>query len=239
MEITIIPKTPKTDMGEPKEDYYKLSLKETASLPSGRKPTFLLHVCCGPCASFPLLFLCPHFDLTLYYDNSNIYPEEEFYRRRGELEKLLGYYKRDYGFDIRLIKPNYDHEGFMKDLRVYACAKEGGERCLLCYKKRMSEAYDYAESHGFDYFATVMSISRQKNSAVLNEIGKDLEQYHPTTKYFYNDFKKANGQLYSQSLRKHYALYNQLYCGCEYSFVEGKQRLVDKGMDPSLILPKD
>ncbi len=228
-----------SDMDDKKTDYYSLSLREIACLPQDKKPTFLLHVCCGPCASFPLLFLCPHFDLTLYYDNSNIYPQEEFYRRRGELEKLLAYYKSDYGFDIKLIEPEYDHEAFMKDLRVYAREKEGGLRCQLCYTKRMAEAYDYAEEHGFDYFATVMSISRQKNSATLNEIGRKLEASHPRTKYFYSDFKKANGQLYSQSLRKHYALYNQLYCGCEYSFAEGKRRLLEKGMDPSLILPKD
>lgn len=226
-------------MAKGKTDYYSLSLEEISSLHKKKKPTFLLHVCCGPCASFPLLFLCPHFDLTLYYDNSNIYPEEEFYRRRAELEKLLSFYKRDYGFDIKLIEPPYDHESFMKDLRAYAQEKEGGIRCHLCYTKRMTEAYDYAERNGFDYFATVMSISRQKSSAVLNEIGRKLEAEHSKTKYFYSDFKKANGQLYSQSLRKHYALYNQLYCGCEYSFVEGQKRLLDKGLDPSLILPKD
>ncbi len=223
----------------PKRNYYQESLKEIASLPKGKKPTFLLHVCCGPCATFPLLFLCPHFDLTLYYDNSNIFPEEEFYRRRGELEKLLDAYRSDYGFEICLIKPPYNHSLYMKDLRAYAQEKEGGKRCLLCYRKRMEEAFDYADIHGFDYFATVMSISRQKDSEALNRIGEQLEKSHVHTKYFYSDFKKNNGQLYSQNLRKHYSLYNQLYCGCEYSLEEGKRRLIQEGKDPESILPKN
>ncbi len=225
-------------MANGKKDYYEESLREISALDPKKKPTFLLHVCCAPCACFPLLFLCPHFDLTLYYDNSNIYPESEFYRRRNELEKLLKLYKRDYGFDIKLIEPPYDHEAYMKDLRPHASDPEGGGRCHLCYRKRMEEAYDYAESHGFDYFATVMSISRQKSSATMNEIGSELEKSHPNTRYFHSDFKKANGQLYGRNLRIHYELYNQLYCGCEYSLEEGKKRLIREGKDPETILPK-
>lgn len=225
-------------MPQGKRDYHAESLETIASLDKGKKPSFLLHACCGPCSCFPLLFLCPHFDVTIYYDNSNIYPESEFYRRRGELEKLLSLYKRDYGFDVKLIEPPYDHESYMKDLRPHASDPEGRERCLLCYSKRMEEAYDYAEEHGFDYFATVMSISRQKSSAAMNEIGQELEAKHPKTRYFYSDFKKANGQLFARNLRIHYGLYNQLYCGCEYSLADGKKRLAREGNDPESILPK-
>ena len=221
------------------ENFYRKSLQEIASIPAGKKPTFLFHVCCGPCACFPLLFLAPHFDVTIYYDNSNIFPESEFARRRDELERLLALYKRDYGYDIKLIKPPYDHEAYMKDLRPLAQEKEGGRRCFLCYEKRMREAYDYAESHGFDYFATVMSISRQKDSSTMNQIGMELEKTHAHTKYFYSDFKKANGQLFGVKLRDHYGLYNQLYCGCEYSLQEGKKRLKSEGKDPDSILPQN
>jgi predicted adenine nucleotide alpha hydrolase (AANH) superfamily ATPase len=40
----------------------------------------------------------------------------------------------------------------------------------------MGEAYDYAEKNGYDYFTTVMTISRQKDSQILNKIGKELEK---------------------------------------------------------------
>lgn len=205
-------------MGEEKINYYKVSLEEIKKLDlSHGKPKLLLHACCGPCSCFPLTFLCPYFDVTIYYGNSNIYPAEEFYRRRGELEALLGYVKRDYGFDVKLIMPEYDHEKYMEDLRPYANEPERGKRCLLCYEKRMEEAYQYAEAHGFDYFTTVMTISRQKDSLVLNRIGEKLGKKHPTVPYFHSDFKKNNGILKGAEIRKHYGLYNQTYCGCEYS----------------------
>lgn len=208
-----------------KKNYYKVSLEELKELPADKKPTLLLHACCGPCSCFPLTFLCPYFDVTIYYGNSNIYPEEEFLRRRNELEKLLLDLKKDYGFDVKLIEPTYDHQTYMADLREFANLKEGGERCFRCYRKRIGEAYDYAESHGFDYCCTVMTISRQKNSQILNKIGQELEANHPHCKYFYSDFKKNNGIEIGRAMRIHYDLYNQDYCGCEYSYA---QRMKEK-----------
>ena len=43
-------------------------LKEVDS--KKEKPTLLLHACCGPCSTFPLADLCPHFKVTIYYNNS-------------------------------------------------------------------------------------------------------------------------------------------------------------------------
>ena len=71
-------------------NYYKASLKELTEIDKkGRKPKLLLHVCCGPCSCFPLLFLCPHLDVTIYYYNSNIYTQAEYEKRLGELKKFL------------------------------------------------------------------------------------------------------------------------------------------------------
>jgi len=198
-------------------NYYEKGEEIIASFPKGKKPRLLMHVCCAPCACFPLTYVCEHFDLTIYYNNSNIYPSEEYEKRLGELKKLVSYMKRDYGYDIPLIVPTYDYDTYMKDLRPYASEPECGKRCWICYRKRMEEAYDYAEKEGYDYFCTVMTISREKNSQILNYIGSELEAKHPHTKYFYSDFKKKNGILKGVEMRKGYDLYYQKYCGCEYS----------------------
>lgn len=198
-------------------NYYEKGEEIIANLPKGKKPTLLMHVCCGPCACFPFTYLCPHFDLTIMYNNSNIYPEAEYQKRLGEVKKLIAYMKRDYGFDIKLIETEYDNESYMNDLERFGEIPEGGERCWVCYHKRMQEAYDYAEEHGFDYFCTVMSISREKNSQILNAIGESLEKEHQHTKYFFSDFKKKDGALKGMQIRKGYDLYYQNYCGCIYS----------------------
>ncbi|MCQ3035099.1 MAG: epoxyqueuosine reductase QueH [Bacilli bacterium] len=203
------------------------TLKDVDKLSS--KPSLLLHACCGPCSCFPLTFLCPHFNVTIYFNNNNIYPESEYTRRFDELLKFLEFFERDYGYKVNVIKTNYDNDKYNEDLEPYKDVHEGGKRCLICYEKRMKEAFDYAEENGFDYFTTVMTISRQKNSQILNDIGSKLELEHSKTKYFYSDFKKNRGIEVARAMRIQYDLYQQLYCGCKYTYEEGLQREKEKG----------
>ncbi len=209
--------------------YYEESQRLLAAIPVGVRPTLLLHACCGPCSCSPLLFLCPHFAVTIYFNNSNIYPAAEYERRLGELRRLLAYFLRDYGYDVPLVVPPYDNEAYNRDLAPLASAPEGGERCRLCYRKRLAEAYAYAESHHFAYVTTVMTVSRQKDSQILNALGEELAQSHPGTRYFHSDFKKKGGIEQGQAMRKHYGLYNQLYCGCKYTYPQGLAKAREKG----------
>ncbi len=198
-------------------NFYKRSLEEISKLNPNVKPKLLMHVCCGPCSCFPLTFLCPHFDVTLFFNNSNIYPHSEYSRRLEELKRLLNSYKKDFGYDIKIIVQDYKYDDYIVDLKPYEDDKEGGHRCVICYEKRMDEAYKFASQNNYDYFCTVMTISRQKNSQILNAIGKKLEKKYPNTKYFYSDFKKQSGIDKGQELASLYNLYRQTYCGCEFS----------------------
>jgi len=207
-------------------NYYDKSMqiiKNIHDLP--QKPKLLLHACCGSCSCFPLTFLCPIFDVTIYFNNSNIYPESEYARRLEELKKLLGYYKRDFGFDVKIVETKYDNDSFNVDLEPYKDLPEGQERCFICFEKRMDDAFKYADEHGFDYFTTVMTISRQKNSQKLNEIGEKLSSKYKNTRYFYSDFKKKDGALFGIQLKNKYDLYQQLYCGCKYTYEKMQRKL--------------
>lgn len=194
--------------------YYLLSQEEISKIKAlPYKPKLLLHACCAPCSCFPLSFLHEHFQITIYYNNSNIYPQKEYQIRLDELKKYLN----DYYPNIDIITPEYDHENYMENLRPYKDMREGQQRCFLCYAKRMDEAYAFAQAHGYDYFTTVMTVSRQKNSLKINEIGQALSQKYPNVKYFYSDFKKKDGFLLGNNMAKALNMYRQKYCGCEYS----------------------
>ncbi len=217
---------------EAKNNYYKKSnqiLDNLKGLPT--KPKLLLHACCGPCSTFPLTYLCPNFEVTIFFNNSNIYPENEYVRRLEELKKFLGYFKRDYGYEVKLIVTKYDNEKYNVDLEPYKDLPEGETRCFICYEKRMNEAYEYASKNGFDYFTTVMTISRQKNSQILNAIGEKLSQKYPNVKYFYSDFKKNKGIDMAREMRIKYDLYQQLYCGCKYTYAKGLKKEEEKKND--------
>ena len=38
-----------------------------------------MHTCCAVCACYPIQYLTQYFDLTLFYNNDNIYPESAVY----------------------------------------------------------------------------------------------------------------------------------------------------------------
>lgn len=200
------------------KNFYQLSQIEIDKIKRQNiRPTLALHACCAPCSTFPLEFLTPIFDVTIIYNNSNIYPQEEYTKRIEELKKYIQQFNSLHNQNVKLVEFEYDNESYNQIFYPLRDCQEGGTRCQLCYRLRMDQAYKYANDKKFDYFTTVMTISRQKNSQVLNQIGKDLSSKY-STKYFFYDFKKKKGIDRSVELRKEFNLYNQQYCGCKVSY---------------------
>ena len=192
------------------------------------RKTILLHACCAPCVCWPLEFLKDKFRITVLYNNSNIYPESEYIIRRDEAVRYVESFNRINNADVRIIVSEYRGPEYTRKLSILKDEPEGGKRCRFCYATRMAEAYDYAEQNGFDYFCTVMTISRQKDSQIMNQIGRSLEKHHQNTRYFYSDFKKKQGIDNAVQIQKECNMYRQQYCGCIYSYEEYLQRKAKK-----------
>ena len=200
---------------ENNKNYQKLLEKELEIVKKlDKKPRLLIHACCGPCFTIPYEILKQYFDITILYNNSNIYPKKEHDRRLNELKKYL----QDLGVDLRIIETEYDNETYNLDLEPRASDKEGHERCRICFRKRLKEGFEYASKNGFDYFGTVMTISRYKNAQDINRIGENLSLDYPTVKWLYADFKKNDGYEKSLIIIKEHEMYFQEYCGCKYSY---------------------
>ena len=205
---------------------YDLKLQEELKKIEGTKPTLLLHVCCGPCSSHVLKELCEHFYITIYYSNSNIYPQSEYQRRFQELLYFIERFNEDYHQNIQVIEDPYNHSEWMSHLYPLKEFPEGSIRCKLCYSLRMRKTFDYAKINHYDYWTTVLSISPHKNSQWINEIGDQWQRESP--KFLYADFKKNNGYLKSTQMTKEYNMYRQNYCGCMFSYEEMLEREKNK-----------
>lgn len=210
----------KTDM-ENNIDYNKV-FKELLNEIENKevKPSLFLHSCCGPCLTYPLSILIKYFKVTIGYFNPNIFPESEYYKRLDAMKKFVEEYSKDTGHKIDIVVNQDDFERYRKAFSDRINDKEGGKTCLRCHAYRMGLAYEYAASHNFDYFTTVMTVSCKKPSRELNEIAFNLAKKYPNTKYLYSDFKKEDGQLKGIKIAKAYNVYRQNYCGCEPSLKE-------------------
>ena len=206
---------------------YQIKLQNELELikNSGQKPSLLLHVCCGPCSTVPLKELYPYFKITIIYNNSNIYPKEEYLRRLAELKQYI----LDEQYDINIIECEYDNITYNIDLEPYKEMPEGHERCRICFRKRFEFGFQYALTHHFDYYGTVMTISRYKNAQDINRIGEELSNKYQPVKWLYADFKKNNGYEDSLIVIKDRHMYFQEYCGCLYSYQKYLQKKQKSG----------
>jgi len=197
-----------------------------------KKPSLLLHACCGPCSSYVLEYLYKYFDITVFYYNPNIYPQEEYQRRLAELRKLYETFPPALEGKVKVVEEAYDSEDFYKAVGTrenpeLAAEAEKGERCRRCYSFRLRRAFGYAAAGNYDYFCTTLSISPFKDAEKLNVIGEQLEGEAAAVgangsstkipRWLPSDFKKKGGFKRSLEISAEYGMYRQDYCGCIYS----------------------
>lgn len=174
------------------------------------KPRLLLHVCCGVCSAYIPEILTPDYDVTMYYENSNIYPSDEF-RRRADAARTIA---EKYG--ATFIEAPQQQDDWNLAVAGHAQDPENGKRCELCMHFRLDRAFKYAQTNAFDIVACTLGVSRRKQIQMVNAIGKSLsEKYH--IPFMDRDWKKNNGEVESQRRAKEYDIYRQDYCGCAYS----------------------
>lgn len=203
---------------------YQNKLDDTISeiVSKGQVPSLMLHSCCAPCSSYVLEYLSHYFKITVFYYNPNIYPNEEYIKRKEEQKKFISDFNTEY--KVNFIEGPYDSKKFYQVSKGFENEKEGGLRCFKCYDLRLRETAKLAQSKAYDYFTTTLTISPYKNAQKLNEIGAELEREYGV-RYLYSDFKKKNGYKRSIELSNEYNLYRQNYCGCVFSQIEKNPKM--------------
>ncbi len=180
----------------------------------GNYDRVLLHICCAPDATYPVLLLRGlHYVPAGYFFNPNIQPQEEYARRLQETIRLAGF------MNFELLQEEYslkDVQEFFSVIKGFENLGEGSQRCYHCYRYRLEKTAEKAQKLGFDYFTTTITISPHKNSRWVFEIASDLEKKY-SAKFLYLDFKKKGGFKASVILSRFYGIYRQNYCGCVFS----------------------
>ena len=148
-------------------NYFREMEAVIASL-EGRRPTLLLHSCCGPCTSAVLEMVTPCFDTTVFFYNPNILPAEEYEKRLYWLRVLLD--RAPFAEGVELIVPDRDEPAFWAAARGLEAEPEGGARCTECFELRLGRTARAAKEGGFEFFATTLTVSPHKNALLINAI---------------------------------------------------------------------
>lgn len=174
------------------------------------KPKLLLHICCGGCGIYVAKVLKKKYQVSLFLYNPNIFPAEEYNKRKKEVTRIANDTK------LKLILGDYNHRKWLEEVKGHASDPERGERCFICYKARMTETVKMAKEKKFKYFTTTLSISPHKDYPTISKIGHELEEEYGV-KFIDQNFKKQDGFKKSVCLSRKLGLYRQNYCGCEFS----------------------
>lgn len=179
------------------------------------KQKLLLHSCCAPCSTAVIERLYDNYDITILYYNPNIYPEEEYTKRKNEEIKYLKHLN-EIGYKISMLDCDYESEKFYEKTKGYENEREGGVRCAICFKLRLEKTANLAKISGYEIFGTTLTVSPHKNAELINSIGLGLER-EIGVKFLVSNFKKQDGYKRSVELAKENNLYRQNYCGCEFA----------------------
>lgn len=180
-----------------------------------KKPSLLLHSCCGPCSSAVIELLAKHFDVTVLWYNPNLYPEEEFEKRLATQKQLLNCLEKD-GIPAKLMVTDWRSEDYFPRVKGLENEPEEGKRCIECFRIRLEETARIAAENGFEWFCTTLTVSSRKDAVVINAIGREFAEKYGV-KWLPSEFRKREGNHRSIILSEKYGLYRQEYCGCVFS----------------------
>lgn len=169
----------------------------------------LLHICCAPCAIFPLELLQKEgYEAKGFFFNPNIHPLSEYERRLKTLEIYAKNTKLE--FERGLYEPKIF-------FRAIYQKEEAPLRCHICWRLRLKITAINAKEQGCEYFTTTLLGSPYQDTKILETIGEE-EAKDSGVKFLKANFKSGFRPAHNQAKQR--GLYCQKYCGCIYSEIE-------------------
>ena len=183
----------------------------------------LLHCCCAPCSASILKKMIDHgLAPTLYFYNPNIYPKEEYERRKQE---VIRYAEK---MNVPFVDADYDQEQWSTIVRGHEQEPERSERCNLCFEMRLGKTAAYAAQNGFRVFTTSLGISRWKDLEQVKRAGTRAAFLFPHLIYWDYNWRLHGGTESMERINKEENFYRQNYCGCMYSLRDTIKRGLEK-----------
>ena len=191
----------------------------------------LVHICCSVDSHYFLQQIqkeYPNEEIIGFFYDPNIHPYSEYKLRLYDVQhscNLLG---------IELIEGDYDIESWLKIVKGLEQEPEKGDRCTVCFDRRLSVSVQKAKELGHTSFTTTLLISPKKSQDKLEIIGDKLSAQYGL-EFIFKDYRAKNGvELQGIEVKKN-QLYRQNYCGCMYGLLpqrEYQDRLADELMCP-------
>lgn len=122
-----------------------------------KKPKILLHVCCGPDATVPILDLKKDYEVIGFWYDPNIQPKVEYDKRLQAFIKVCEIE------GVQWIEGEYDVKNFFKRIKGLENTPERGEKCTECYDMRLERTARLAKEMDIQYWTSSLNNSPHKD----------------------------------------------------------------------------
>jgi predicted adenine nucleotide alpha hydrolase (AANH) superfamily ATPase len=173
----------------------------------------LVHACCASCSTYVFDYLKARYEVTGFYYNPNIQPEDEYTLRLTEMREVC----RTAG--VKLIEGEYDPGEWDRTIAPWIDLPEKSERCWQCYGLRLRATAARAAAEDIPLFTSTLSVSPHKVHKMIVAEGEKAGDLHGV-RFLVEDFKKKDGFKISVEKSRELCLTRQDYCGCLPSLKE-------------------
>lgn len=178
----------------------------------------LLHCCCAPCSGAIVECMVQNgLRPAIFFSNSNIFPQEEYVKRRVEIVRYAAI------FGLEVVDDDYCHEEWLDAVRGFENEPERGARCLECFKFRLLRAARYALANGYEVLTTTLASSRWKDLSQVDEAGRwaccEVMKGAADGRdllWWGQNWRKGGLQPRRGQIIREQSFYNQTFCGCEF-----------------------
>ncbi len=191
----------------------------------------LVHICCSVDSHFFLQQIqkdYPNETIIGFFYDPNIHPYSEYILRLEDVKYSCN------KLGIELIEGEYDFETWLDAVKGLENEPEKGDRCTVCFDKRLTTTLKKAISLKHNSFTTTLLMSPLKSQEKLQLIGETLANQN-NIEFIFKDYRSGQGMHIQAKEVKDNKIYRQNYCGCMYALNmqrDSQDKLCDELISP-------
>lgn len=174
------------------------------------KPKLLLHVCCWPDATIPIVDLKEKYEVIWFWYDPNIQPKKEYDKRLDNFKKVCEIENIDY-----IVWP-YDVKNFFDEIKGLENTPEKWDKCTKCYDMRLRKTAELAVELWIREWTSTLNTSPHKDLVKMFSLW-DKHSLKNNLEFLKIAFRKNGGFERSVDYTKKHNIYRQNYCWCIYS----------------------
>ncbi|MDA9128950.1 ribonuclease HII [Candidatus Gracilibacteria bacterium] len=159
-----------------------------------KKEKVLVHICCGPDATVPLMDLKQEYEVIAYWYDPNIQPKSEYIKRYEAFVKVCEIEGVEY------IEGEYDVKNFFKRIKGMEDTPERGEKCTHCYDMRLERSARLAREMGITKWTSSLNNSPHKDMEKMFDLGTKWDARTTKQQYLTNDERQQASKILGVSV---------------------------------------